>query len=70
MTPSDLERTREKHGEIMRTAFVQVDVASMLFTISQTLDAILQHMADVEGELNLERSHGRRIEERVDAGQT
>ena len=58
MTPYSLEQRLAKHREQMHNITKRDGPAtSMLLVISDTVETILQHLADVEGDKNIERSH-------------
>ena len=57
MTPYELDRALEKHRRRMQDANGEggLKIVTVLIAISESLEAILQHLSDVESDLNLAR---------------
>ena len=59
MTPYELERAKERLNDATRMAMKSNTTMTLLKATSEAMQTILQHLADVEGDLNIERRNAR-----------
>jgi len=60
VTPYELERTKERLEDATQMAQASNTPMTLLVAISKAMSEILQHLSDVEGDLNIERNAARR----------